>query len=337
MVILASAGGNSVEVIANLVQTSPDRVREMIHRFNEQGMKSLDPQWAGGRTRLITTDDRAFIVKIAKKRPRSLGQPFTRWSIRKLVKYLATKKHRKLNISPERLRQILSEEGITFQKTKTWKESPDPLKEEKLERIDEVMEHHRDRTFAIDEFGPLSIKPVKGNCWSEKSKPQRLPANYHKLQGTRQLYACYSLGDDKLWGTLYKAKSARNALTAIKTCRKARPDGEVIYVILDNLNSHAGTKLTTWCKKNNVELCFTPTYGSWANPIEAHFGPLREFVLNNSNYKNHDALSRALHAYLKWRNCNTRDPRILELERKQRAKMRSEAQRRWGHPKHKAA
>ena len=56
MVVLASAGGNTVEVIARLVQTSPDRVREMIHRFNDKGMKSLDPQWAGGRPRRITTD-----------------------------------------------------------------------------------------------------------------------------------------------------------------------------------------------------------------------------------------------------------------------------------------
>jgi len=54
MVVLASAGGNSVEAIARLVQTSPDRVREMIHRFNELGMASLDPKWAGGRPRRIT-------------------------------------------------------------------------------------------------------------------------------------------------------------------------------------------------------------------------------------------------------------------------------------------
>jgi len=44
MVVLASAGGNDVAVIARLVQTSPDRVREMIHRFNDLGMRSLDPQ-----------------------------------------------------------------------------------------------------------------------------------------------------------------------------------------------------------------------------------------------------------------------------------------------------
>ncbi len=39
----ASAGGNTVPVIARLVATSEDRVREMIHRFNEEGMASLDP------------------------------------------------------------------------------------------------------------------------------------------------------------------------------------------------------------------------------------------------------------------------------------------------------
>ncbi len=37
MVVLGSASGNTVEVLARLVQTSPDRVREMIHRFNDNG------------------------------------------------------------------------------------------------------------------------------------------------------------------------------------------------------------------------------------------------------------------------------------------------------------
>ena len=92
MVVLASAGGNDVATIARLVQTSPDRVREMIHRFNDLGMRSLDPQWAGGRPRQITTTDRALIVTTAKTRPTTLGQPFTHWSIRKLADYLATKK-----------------------------------------------------------------------------------------------------------------------------------------------------------------------------------------------------------------------------------------------------
>jgi RHS repeat-associated protein len=107
MVVLASAGGNTVEVIARLVQTSPDRVREMIHRFNDMGMASLDPQWAGGRSRRITTEDEEFIVKTAKARPEKVGRPFTHWSIRKLRQYLADNPTRRVKIGKERLRQLL--------------------------------------------------------------------------------------------------------------------------------------------------------------------------------------------------------------------------------------
>jgi transposase len=337
MVVLASVGGNEVAVIARLVQTSPGRVREMIHRFNELGTGSLDPRWAGGRPRQITTTERALIVKTATKRPRSLGQPFTRWSIRKLRDYLATKKHRKVVVSRERLRQVLAEEHLAFQRTKTWKESPDPAREEKLARIEWCLEHERDRTFAFDEFGPLVIKPEQGGCWEPKNRPQRLPANYHKPHGTRQFYACFSLGEDRLWGTIEKHKGSAATLRAIQSIRAARPDGLAIYVILDNLNHHKNRTVREWCDDHAVELVFTPTYASWANPIEAHFGPLRQFAIANSDYPDHPALGRAIRTYLRWRNAHTRDPELLTLERKHRARQRGEAQRRWGHPRARAA
>jgi transposase len=336
MVVLASAGGNDVAVIARLVQTSPDRVREMIHRFNEMGMRSLDPQWAGGRPRQITTTDRALIVKTATTRPRKLGRPFTHWSIRKLADYLATKRGRKVRIGRERLRQILITEGITFQHTKTWKESPDPLREQKLARIEWLLEHQRDRTFAFDEFGPLTIKPVAGTVWAQRGRPVRLRANYTKPHGSRQLYACYSIGEDRLWGTIEPAKGSAPTLRALQSIRAHLDDDEWIYVILDNLNHHLNRGVREWCDANRVELIFTPTYASWANPIEAHFGPLRQFVIAASDHADHQALARAIHAYLRWRNTHTRDPRILDAERRHRTRIRSEQQRRWGHPRRAA-
>lgn len=337
LVVLASAGGNTVPVIARLVQTSPDRVREVIHKFNKMGMACLDPKWAGGRPRRITTEERQLIVKTAKKRPRSLGQPFSRWSIRKLSRYLATKKGRKLQVSPERLRQILAEEQITFQRTKTWKESPDPRREEKIARIEHLLEHERDRTFAFDEFGPLAIKPEGGHCWAEITKPQRLRANYTKPHGTRQLFSFYAVGPDRLYGRIEPRKGARPTLRALQAIRALVPDGRPIYVILDNLNHHRGQLVRQWSEANAVELVFTPTYASWANPIEAHFGPLREFTISNSDHQSHSELAKAIRDYIRWRNANTRDPEILALERKHRARLRGEAQRRWGHPRARAA
>lgn len=86
--LLASAGGNRVPVIAQLVAADEDTVRDVIHQFNKIGLACLDPRWAGGRPRQLSPDDEDFVVQTATTRPAKLGQPFTRWSIRKLAAYL---------------------------------------------------------------------------------------------------------------------------------------------------------------------------------------------------------------------------------------------------------
>jgi transposase len=255
LVVLASAGGNTVPVIARLVQTSPDRVREVIHNFNKMGMACLDPKWAGGRPRRISPDDEAYIVETATTRPEKLGAPFTHWSLRKLRVHLV---EHGLEIGRERLRQILDRPGVTFQRTKTWKESNDPERDVKLDRNEQVIRDHPDRCFAFDEFGPLAIHPIGGCCWAKRKKPERHRANYHKTCGVRQLHACYSVGDDTIWGVVRERKSVKNSLAAIKSCRQRRRDGERIYVILDNLSSHKNKKLRAWCERHDVELCLHP-------------------------------------------------------------------------------
>ncbi|GAB3853336.1 hypothetical protein GCM10029963_44420 [Micromonospora andamanensis] len=64
MVVLASAGGNTVPAIARLVQADEDTIRQVIHRFNEMGMTSLDPRCAVARTAPLTvrTPTRSRVV-----------------------------------------------------------------------------------------------------------------------------------------------------------------------------------------------------------------------------------------------------------------------------------
>jgi transposase len=130
-----------------------------------------------------------------------------------------------------------------------------------------------------------------------------------------------------------RRKGGDHTLAALKSIRRARPDGAPIYVILDNLSANTTPAVRAWASRNKVELCLTPTYASWANPIEAQFGPLRTFTMANSNYPNHHILTRDLQAYLRWRNLNARHPDVLAAQRRERARIRSERQQRWGRPK----
>ena len=242
-----------------------------------------------------------------------------------------------MRIGRERARRLLADHEITFQRTKTWKDSPDPEREVKLARIEVALEQHPDRTFAFDEFGPLTIQPVPGAGWARQGHPHRLPANYHKTAGVRYFHGCYSVGEDQLWGVVRAHKGAGNTLAALRSIRAARPDGDPIYVIMDNLSAHTGPQIRAWAARHAVELDFTPTYASWADPIEPHFGSLRSFVIAGSNHPNHVALTRALHDHLRWRNAHARHPDVLAAQRRERARVRSERHRRWGQPRQQSA
>jgi transposase len=346
LIIMASASGTTVPAIARLVAADADTVRDVIHAFNAQGLACLGPHWAGGRPRRVTDADTTVIVSTATTRPTKLGLPFTHWSLRKLAGYLSGRyghtnpgwaPARMVRIGRERLRQILHARGITFQRTRTWKESHDPDLEAKLDRIEQVTTRLFDRCFAFDQFGPLSIRPCHGTCWAARRHPDRLPATYHRTHGIRYLHGCYSLSEDRLWGVLHEHKGGNHTLAALKSIRTTRPDGAPIYVILDNLSANTTPQIRAWCQRHQVELCLTPTNASWANPIESQFGPLRQFTMANSDHPNHSMLARDIHAYLRWRNANNRHPDVLAAQHRERARIRSQRHHHWGRPQPRAA
>ena len=332
LIIMASASGTPAPAIARLVQADEDTVRQVIHRFNEIGLACLDPRWAGGRPRRISRDETAYIVATGLTRPEKLGMPFTRWSVRKLADYLAANPVRMVTIGRERLRQIQRRQKVSFQRTRTWKESTDPEREGKLDRIEAITTAFPEPCFAFDQFGPLSIRPHHGGAWARWCESIRLPATYRRTHGIRYFHGCYSLGDDQLWGVTRRRKGGDHTLAALKTIRATRPDGAPIYVILYNLSANKTAPILAWAKKHKVELCFTPTNASRANPI-SQFGPLRTFTNSGSNHRNHTVLAAAMQNYLRWRNKNARHSDVLAAQRRERARVRSERQQRWGHPR----
>jgi hypothetical protein len=59
--------------------------------------------------------------------------------------------------------------------------------------------------------------------------------------------------------------------------------------------------------------------------------------MGTSDHPNHPALARRLQAYLRRRNADARHPDVLAAQRRERARIRSERQQRWGRPRPKAA
>ncbi|MFF9396765.1 transposase [Streptomyces griseoluteus] len=174
------------------------------------------------------------------------------------------------------------------------------------------------------------MRPTTASCWARQGKPDSLPATYRRNARRDLLPRLLLRRRRPAVGRQPPPKGTANTLAALKSIRAARPDGAPIHIIWDNLSAHTGADIRRWAKKNKTELCFTPTYASWADPIEAHFGPLRQFTLASSNHPNHTVRTWALHAYLRWRNAKARHPDILPAQRRERARVRSEKGSRWG-------
>src|SRR5207247_10838895 len=75
--------------------------------------------------------------KVAKSRPAEHDLPFSAWSLSKLADFLVAEGVVD-DISHEGLRALLREEGVTFQRLKTWKASKDPRYAAKKARIEHL-------------------------------------------------------------------------------------------------------------------------------------------------------------------------------------------------------
>jgi len=291
----------------------------VIHDFNRHGFESLRPRFRGGRPRRISIDDEARIVAIAGARPDTLGVPYTRWSLAKLSRYL---REQQIEVSPAQLGRILARNGISLQRTRSWKQSPDPDYAAKAARVLALYREKPENGVVIsfDEKGPESLCPKHGRGWARRGRPERHRATYNRRHGIRYLVGALDVHADYLRIRARPRRNGNSTLTFIKQIRLAYPRRIRIYWIQDGLSSHWTPDIRAYADANNIELVPTPTYASYLNPVECHFSALSEFVVCNADYLDWDAFGHALADHVRHRNSPAeRERRKLEAaKRRQR-------------------
>lgn len=318
LICWASATRMSVPVIARLVDSDESHVRKVIHAFNERGFESLDPEWRGGRPRRITDAERERIVAVAGARPDSMGVPLTRWSLRRLSAYL--KEREAISVSPSHLGRILRDAGLSFQRTRTWKASPDPDYACKAERVIALCKRPPQGSVVIsfDQMGPVSLRPMPGAGWAPRKRPERQRADYSRRAGTRYVFGAYDVHADRLRTRLRPRRRGPDVLAFMRQLRLCYPRRVKLFWIQDNLSANWTPDIRHFAAANGIELVPTPTYASYLNPIECHFTPISQFVFGNADYLDWDAADWALARHIQHRNGPHRDRRITELEQRHR-------------------
>jgi transposase len=235
-------------------------------------------------------------------------------------------------VSKERLREILIEEGHTTQATKGWKASPDPdftAKAARLRRLYRAAESGRLNGVLVcfDEHGPVTPTPNAGRGWSPRGRPRRIRANYRKPHGVAFFFGVYDVGADQLFGHWFRRKGADHVITMLRMVRTRYP-GQRVWVIQDNLSSHWTAEVRATAKELGITLVPTPTYASWLNRIECHFGAMVKAVFAGSDYRSHDEIRAATSAWLRRRNHDARRDRVARRAARDARRARRSAARR---------
>jgi transposase len=303
--IMLAVGGRPNRAIAEMVGCSMQWVRQIIHRFNDNGIDGITwyPWFQMRAARVFTADICEHIAEIAVSSPIALIG-MTQWSVPKLRQYLVEQKV-VAHISIRWLGEILHRYKVRLRRTKTWKESTDPLFPQKYRAIRRLYRHRpvNGRRLCIDEFGPLNLQPHHGHCHKGPDKHvDRLRATYNRKGGIRHFLAYYDLETDRLYGRFTRNKKAKDILSFLRWVRSRYPRSQKLHIVMDNFSPHITEEVRTWATDHNVRFYLTPTNGSWLNRIESQFTALRKFALRNSDHRSHEEQQTAIESYLCWRN-----------------------------------
>ncbi len=128
MVLLAAERRMSASEIAEIVRTSEETVRRWLKRYLAEGLaegvEGLRDVPHPGAPRKVTAEYRELLVEAVRRRPRSLGLPFSLWTLRRLADHMAERTG--IRVEYETVRLHLKAAGIVLSRPQHTITSPDP-------------------------------------------------------------------------------------------------------------------------------------------------------------------------------------------------------------------
>jgi transposase len=124
MVFLAAERRMTAVEIAEIVRASEETVRRWLKRYLAEGVEGLRDEPHPGASRKVTAEYREKLVEAVRCRPRSLGLPFSVWTLRRLADHMAEQTG--IRVEYKTVRVHLKAEGIVLSRPQHTITSPDP-------------------------------------------------------------------------------------------------------------------------------------------------------------------------------------------------------------------
>ena len=124
IILLAAEQKMTAPTIAGLVRETDQTVRNWLKRYEAEGIEGLKSKPQPGPPEKVTPEYKARLLEVVRVRPRSLGQPYSVWTLARLADYLAEQSG--IRVEAETVRCHLKAAEIVMSRPQHTISSPDP-------------------------------------------------------------------------------------------------------------------------------------------------------------------------------------------------------------------
>ncbi len=124
MILLAAEQHLTAGEIAAIVRCGEETVRRWLKRYLTEGIEGLHDVPHPGAPSKVTVAYRERLLQAVRRRPRSLGLPFSLWTLQRLADYMAEQTG--IRVEGETVRRHLKDAGIVLSRPQHAISSPDP-------------------------------------------------------------------------------------------------------------------------------------------------------------------------------------------------------------------
>lgn len=133
MILLAAERRMTAPEIAEIVRKDVQTVRRWLTRYLAEGVGGLEDAPRPGTPVKVTPAYQEQLLQIVRQRPRSLGQPYSMWTLQRLADYMAEQTG--IRVSHETVRLHLQRSDIVLSRPQHTISSPDPEYRVKKRRL----------------------------------------------------------------------------------------------------------------------------------------------------------------------------------------------------------
>lgn len=270
-VILLLDDGKKYKEISDFLFLDEGTIANYKKRYREEGLEGLIlDNYSTKRTKLNEFEELQLTDELDAK-------IFA--STKEVVEYISKKFKVKFSISG--CNNLLHRLGFSFKKAKGV-----PGKAKKKYQEDFIKKYNSIKDDGKVYFGdathPLH-NTVLSSGWIKKGQDKEVFTNSGR--GRVNIYGAISINNLDVVTRSYKTINQFSVCDFLKSLRVKNPDGEKLYLILDQGPSNKALSVRSLAKELNIEIIYLPAYSPNLNPIERLWKFFKKKVLYNKYYE----------------------------------------------------